>query len=138
VSEKEIWRVIPSYPGLLASSLGRLMIAPYLNEKNAIGPRQYGGEPTYGQWDGDRYIYARRGFKTFKVARLVCEAFHGPMPFEDAVCMHKDENARNNRPENLAWGTQKENLNAPGFLEYCRGRTGENSPTVKARVKEAA
>jgi hypothetical protein len=28
---------------------------------------------------------------------------------------------------------QKENLSAAGFIEYCRGRTGENSPTIKGR-----
>jgi hypothetical protein len=129
--------LIPSQPGLLASSMGRIMISPYANAERQ-GPKQYGGTPTKGQWDGARYIYSRKGFKTQKVARLVCEAFHGSPPFEEAVCMHLDENSRNNRPQNLKWGTQKENLNAPGFLEYCRGRTGENSPTIKARLKEAA
>lgn len=99
--------------------------------------REYGGVPTVGQWDGTRYIYPRRGKRTLKVARLVCEAFHGAPQQSDSVCMHRDENSRNNRPENLAWGTQKENLNAPGFLQYCRGRTGENSPTFKAKLKAA-
>jgi hypothetical protein len=113
------------------------MVAPRVNE-NCVGPRQYGGEPTFGQWDGSRFIYPRRGYKTLKVARLVCEAFHGPSPADKPVCMHLDENARNNRPENLAWGTQKENLNAPGFLAYCRGRVGELSPTVKARNKQVS
>lgn len=107
------------------------MVAPY----SIIGAnyRKYGGTPTTGQWDGHRYVYSRRGHKTLKVARLVCEAFHGTPPQIDSVCMHLDENSRNNEPGNLAWGTQKENLNAPGFLQYCRGRTGDNSPTVKAR-----
>ena len=76
------------------------MVAPYTNT-NGRGPKQYGGNPTYGQWDGDRLIYARRGYKTLKVARLVCKAFHGPAPFERAVAMHKDENSRNNHPRNL-------------------------------------
>lgn len=126
----EVWKLIPSTPGLLASSEGRIMVAPWLSDMTGI---QYGGTPTVGQWDGHRYIYARRGHKTLKVARLVCEAFHGSPPFERAVCMHMDEDSRNNRPSNLAWGTQKENLNAPGFLRYCHSRTGENSPTVKGK-----
>jgi hypothetical protein len=71
--------------------------------------------------------------KTFKIARLVCEAFHGPAPFERAVVMHLDDNPGNNRPENLKWGTQKENLNAPQFIAYCRSRTGENSTHAKAQ-----
>jgi hypothetical protein len=45
--------------------------------------------------------------------------------------MHIDENAANNRAENICWGTQKENLNADGFLDYCRKRTGENHPRKK-------
>ena len=134
MSVVELWRAIPSQPRLLASSLGRIMVTPYASNKSAV-IRQYGGEPTYGQWDGKRFVYPRRGYKTLKVARLVCEAFYGPAPKGKHVCMHLDENARNNVPTNLAWGTQKENLNAPGFIEYCKGRTGENSPIYKARNK---
>lgn len=71
--------------------------------------------------------------KNYKIHRLVCEAFHGPAPEEKPYVIHLDEDALNNRPDNMKWGTQKENLNAPGFIEYCRGRTGENSPTTKGR-----
>jgi hypothetical protein len=81
-----------------------------------------------GSWDGSRYLYVLHR-RTYKVARLVCEAFNGPS-LPGQVCMHLDENARNNRPENLRWGTQRENLNAPGFLAYCRSRVGEKSPVV--------
>ena len=126
----EVWRVISSLPGLVASSEGRLMVVPYFAPMPNGGVRQYGGEPTFGQWDGERYIYPFNGH-TYKVAKLVCEAFNGTRPLIHAVCMHKDENSRNNRPGNLEWGTQKENLNAPGFIAYCRSRTGENSPTAK-------
>lgn len=101
------------------------------------GLRHYPCRARKGVWDGERYVlfYKR---KNYKVARLVCEAFNGPPPSNYAVCMHVDENARNNAPTNLKWGTQKENLNAPGFLEYCRSRIGENSPTIKGRRKVAA
>lgn len=136
--QKEIWRLIPSLPGVLASSHGRLMVVPYLAAlARGVGFRQYGGEPTQGQWDGERFIYTIKD-RSYKVARLVCEAFHGAPTVPDAVCMHLDENSRNNVASNLTWGTQKENLNAPGFIDYCRGRTGENSPTAKARRKALA
>jgi hypothetical protein len=49
--------------------------------------------------------------------------------------MHLDEDSRNNKPENLAWGTQKENLNAPGFVDYCRSRVGDANPLLKSRAK---
>lgn len=136
MASPELWRLIPTVPGLLASSRGRLMVVPFLGEMPYGGSRQYGGYARKGSWDGARYIF-RWNDKTHRVARLVCEAFNGPSPFEDAVCMHLDENSRNNVPGNLKWGTQKENLNAPGFLAYCKGRVGENSPTTKALRKQA-
>jgi len=45
--------------------------------------------------------------------------------------MHINEDPSDNRPENLKWATQKENLNSPGFLSYCKQRTGDNSPRTK-------
>lgn len=132
MAKPEIWRLVPSVPGLLASSRGRVMIAPKMGTgRNAN--KQYGGYARTGEWDGKRYLLQWEG-RTYKVARLVCEAFKGPAPEGKNVCMHLDENSRNNVPTNLQWGTQKENLNAPGFLEYCRGRTGENNPFIKGRA----
>ena len=113
------------------------MVAPRSGGLPNGGQRQYGGTPTRGQWDGKRFIYVHKG-RSHKVARIVCEAFSGPPPFDRAVCMHLDENSRNNKPENLKWGTQKENLNAPGFLTYCKSRLGDNSPTRKAKLRRAA
>src|SRR4051794_17331653 len=100
MANPEIWRLIPSLPGILASSRGRLMVAPYLGELPNGGQRQYGGYAHKGCWGGDRYIYEYKG-KTYKVARLVCEAFSGAPPFDGAVCMHMDENSKNNFPGNL-------------------------------------
>ncbi|MBX6741554.1 MAG: HNH endonuclease [Acetobacteraceae bacterium] len=139
MSSGEIWRDVPSVPGVLASSEGRVMLVPYRGPMPNGAQRAYGGTPTFGVWskvDG-RFILSIGGH-THKVARLIAEAFHGPSPFEGAVVMHLDENAANNRASNLRWGTQKENLNAPGFLDYCRSRVGDNSPVVKARRKAGA
>lgn len=135
MTDAEIWRRSPSNPDLMVSSHGRVMVIPYSKPMPYGGERSYGGVPTTGQWDGERYVYTRRGKKTLKVARLVCEAFNGP-PDEGQMCLHEDENSRNNRPDNLRWGTNKENLNYPGYLEYCRSRTGNNSPVVKGRLNK--
>jgi hypothetical protein len=136
--ENEIWKDIPSLPEYEASSLGRIRCHPTKKAMPKGGIRTYGGKPWLGCWakDAGRYIFRFRG-KTYKVAPLICEAFHGPAPFPYplSVCMHLDENARNNRPENLAWGSQQDNLNAPGFLEYCRSRRGLDNPFVKGRAK---
>lgn len=132
----EVWKDVPSVPGILVSSEGRIMYTPYRGEMPHGGTRSYGGEPTFGVWnktDG-RFIIIIRG-TTYKIHRLIAEAFYGPPPFNGAVAMHLDENAANNRAKNIRWGTQKENLNAQGFLAYCRTRTGESSPTAKARKK---
>ncbi len=83
------------------------------------GFRTYGGSEIRGVWveRERRYILVYKK-RTYKVGALICEAFHGPRP-KGAVCMHLNEDARDNRPENLAWGTQKENLNAPKFKAHC-------------------
>lgn len=135
MSEQEIWRDVPYPPGLQASSLGRLRVVPFFGVMPYGGLRKYGGEPTVGIWDGNRYIYGRKG-KTYKVARLVCAAFHGPAPADKPVCMHLNENSRDNRPENLRWGTQKENLNMPKFKMYLRMRP--NPRFVARQRREAA
>lgn len=104
--------------------------------------RAYDPKPVYGTKTRAsktaRHVYMNmqnRFYGNMKVHRLVCEAFNGPAPSERAVVIHLDEDATNNRADNLRWGTQKENLNMPGFIEYCKSRTGENSPIAKARHK---
>lgn len=136
----EEWKLVPSVPGLMASSEGRVMVIPFEGVMPHGGIRTYGGKPRIGCWveKENRYIFQWKNQgknKTYKVAKLVCEAFNGPYPFARAVVMHLDENSRNNKPGNLQWGTQKENLNAPGFIEYCKSRTGENNPLIKGRIK---
>jgi len=134
----ETWRMNPSVHDVLVSSEGRVMLKPYRGPMPNGSERPYGGTPTFGVWNKQdaRFIFVLRG-KTYKVARLVAEAFHGTAPFDGAVVMHLDENAANNRADNLAWGTQRENLNAPGFLKYCRGRTGHRHPGAIAKRRRA-
>jgi len=137
---EEIWKDVPSVTGMMASSLGRIKAKPRFGIMPNGSMRVYQGKAWFGAWAGTRYTMRYHG-KTYRVARLVCEAFHGAHPSEKPVCMHLDENARNNNPLNLAWGTQKENLNAPGFIKYCHGRTGAKNPAIKgklAKLKRAA
>lgn len=131
---EERWLTSPSLPSVEVSSLGRIRVKPYESSMPRGGSRTYGGYEGFGQWDGKRFIYTLSGH-SHRLARLICEAFNGP-PKEGQVCMHLDENSSNNKPDNLAWGTQKQNLNARGFLRYCRSRTGQNNPAVKGRRKK--
>lgn len=126
---EEIWRDVPFLPVYAVSSWGRIMCKSFqaITANGAL--RWYGGKPWLGCWaeKEKRYIFRFRG-KTYKVGPMICETFHGPAP-DGMICMHLDENSRNNRPENLGWGTQMENLNAPGFRAHCsesmRGRRGK-------------
>lgn len=146
---KEVWRPVPSEPGVLASSWGRILHPPCYGPLSNGGYRLYQAEPTYGQVSRAsktaaheyRHVMIRRyGGKgrqaPRKVHQLVCEAFHGPKPFPEAVVIHLDENALNNRPENLKWGTQKENLNMPKFKEYLRSEARNDN--IRRKRKNAA
>ena len=134
--QMEIWKPVPSAPQYVASSLGRIMVVPYISSMPKGGTRRYGGFPYLGVWSetDKRYIVVYKG-KTFKVHRLVCEAFHGPPTDDEPNVLHIDEDSSNNKSENLKWGSQKENLNAPKFLEYCRSRVGEESSVIKGRKR---
>lgn len=118
----EIWKPVPSLPGVMASSEGRILLPPRHAPLPNGGVRLYLPKPTHGTITrakkGAQHEYRNywaRHFGNIKVHQAVCEAFHGPRPFPAAVVIHKDENGLNNDPDNLKWGTQKENLNAIGF-----------------------
>jgi len=142
---EEIWKPVPSMQGLMASSFGRIKLPDSLAPLPNGGFRKYEPKPTFGYKTkaskNARHVYmnlSTRKFGNVKIHRAVCEAFHGEPPFAKAVVIHIDDDATNNKPENLRWGTQKENLNMPEFIAYCKSRTGANSPTIKHKNKRAA
>lgn len=115
---------IPSIPGAYADSHGRIKLPDSEAKMPNGGSRKYKTKWIFGtrrrsvkaakhEYYGTLY----RG-KNYKIHRLVCEAFHGPAPFEGAVVLHLDEDATNNRPDNLRWGTMKENMNMPKIKAY--------------------
>lgn len=139
-TKTEIWMPVPSKPGMMASSWGRVTLPIREYTMPNGGTCKTCPAPTYGTKTKAsktaRHEYmgiCNKYLGNMKVHRLVCEAFHGPAPFAGAVVIHLDEDSTNNQSNNLRWGTQKENLNMPGFIAYCKARTGENSPVVKGK-----
>lgn len=134
-------RPIPSIPGALACSDGRIKFPDTTARMPNGGERTYRTKWILGvQWKSSKtarhkYYGVRYRGQSYKVHRLICEAFYGPPSPETPLVIHRNENALDNRAANLRWGTQKENLNMPGFVAYCRSRTGENSPATKGRKK---
>lgn len=138
----EVWRSVPSLEGVKASSLGRILLPPRRAKMPHGAERTYTPKPTFGykvkaekHSTYVRMIYHSRYHGSIKIHQAVCEAFHGPKPFPKAVVIHLDEDGTNNRPENLKWGTQKENLNMPKIKEYHISRVGEMSPMAKHKAK---
>jgi hypothetical protein len=129
---------------MMASSLGFIKLPEKVAQMPNGNTRTYKTKPVRGvlcrasKTARHQYYGIRtRDYGQKKVHRLICEAFYGPPPFDGAVVIHGDENALNNNADNLRWGTQRENLNMPGFKAYCRSRVGDKSPTVKGRAKRA-
>lgn len=113
----EVWRGSLSVDGLEVSSLGRIRVIPYTREMPYGGVRMYGGHA----WDGvisrdvsrPRRVFRFRG-RTYKVHRLVCEAFHGPEPFENADVIHRNGDTLDNAERNLRWATRSEIVSQSG------------------------
>ena len=134
----EIWKPVHSCREIMASSIGRVCLMPTTAKMPNGAIRSYEGKPTFGVEEKTatarqgspkrRIIRVNRLGKTFKIHRLVCEAFHGPSPFVGAVVMHLDEDPSNNSQENLRWGTRKENQNFPAAVAAFKARTGDKSP----------
>ena len=137
--ENEVWKPIPSIYGAAASSCGRVWMPSKKGVQVGNRPnakRDYISRPTFGyeekggtarQNSRNRRILRWSG-KTYKIHQLVCEAFHGPKPTPAHIVLHLNEDAGDNRPENLRWGTRKENQNFPEVKKAFKARVGEKSP----------
>lgn len=67
--------------------------------------------------------------KTRLVHQLVLNAYL-PKPSEDLVAMHLDSEPTNNRLNNLAWGTCKENSNDPHRIALITNRKDLSIPVL--------
>ena len=116
-----MWKTIPTYPNYEVSDLGevrRIGKARLLKLTTKQGKHPY-----------QRANLCINGkSKTCAVHRLVLQAFVGPCP-DGYECLHLDDNPRNNKLENLKWGTTKEN-------HSTINRKGEHNGRAKLTVKD--
>lgn len=141
--EGEIWKPVPSLPGIWASSIGRVWSESHLSQSardrqpTQLRPaRLISGELLR---NGYRRIKLKRDgcSKNYLVHRLVCEAFHGAPPFTTATVDHLDGCRANNRCENLEWVSRSENSKR----QNAAGRgvpKGELHPIAKLSDAQAA
>lgn len=145
----ETWREHPDYPVIQVSDQGRV----YRKPRTVIR-----GQDTYrlsgriaalntGSKTGHLKVQIRMAGKYHHawVHRLVLETFAGPCP-DGMECRHLNGNPKDNRLENLAWGTPSENSAdtkahgyAPSRKDACkRGHpfTPENTYRPPARPND--
>lgn len=112
--EGEEWRVIAGFEDYAVSSFGRIRS---LTPRKGARAEKCGGiikgfirSPRKGKQSAIA-VSLRRDKKTytFRVHRLVLEAFIGPCPY-GMECCHNDGNFRNNALQNLRWDTHKSNV----------------------------
>jgi hypothetical protein len=147
--EAEEWRPVVGYEGLYEiSSHGRLRsidavtISPggkkYTRQGRLISLTTEG----IGYWRA--LLYRGDGRRGRKIHQLVAESFLPPKPTPAHVINHIDGVRKNNRPENLEWVTQGENIRHAYRIGLRRPRTasanaGEKNGHAKhtdARVRE--
>jgi len=116
VNISEVWNDIKGYEGLYqVSDMGRVKsLERTITKKNgrnqSIQERILKPSTEHGGYLSVILYDTSGKRKTFKVHRLVCEAFHENP--EDKPCVnHIDENKTNNAVSNLEWCTYKENNN---------------------------
>lgn len=87
---------------------------------------EVGTAPSYGGYHYCHPIKQRRHV-------VVCEAFHGVRP-EKMVCRHLNGNPCDDRPENLAWGTQEENTH--DTIDHGKTTKGEKNARSKVTKEQ--
>lgn len=122
---EDAWSPIPGFEGLYeASREGAIR-----NVAKGMGRTQgkvLKTAPT-GRY-GHRKVVLRKDGKSWNwfVHRLIAITFIGPPTGEKPFTLHKDGDVNNNRPENLYWGTKKDNA-----LDSIRHGTRRNQNSNK-------
>lgn len=132
---RELWKDIPGYVGIYQiSNLGSIksLVRKGRRTEIILDPGM----------DSDGYLHTSLRKNNIgvprQVHRLVLETFIGPRPC-GMVTRHLDGNRRNNKLDNLAWGTVIENAQdavrhgtSPGFKSY--GTNNGQSKLTESKV----
>lgn len=98
----EIWKEVPGYSAVMASSHGRIKFkaTEHITEGGVAGAYRRVSVVVNQRTGERRLVY---------VHDLVCRAFHGK-PQKGQVVLHGDDDKLNCEPDNLKWGYQSENI----------------------------
>lgn len=107
----EEWRAVPGFEGFYeASSEGRVRS---LDRIDAAGRSIHGRVLKPGKLKGSgrlQVTLSKDGLvKQMKVHQVVALAFHGECPEGMEVCHYPDRDVTDNRPDNLRYGTKRQN-----------------------------
>jgi hypothetical protein len=117
-------RVIPGWPGFVATSLGRVF--SFKRQGLRASTIHYDARPRelrYSVTQGYRVVKLCQGRvnrRQLKVSVLVLMSFVGPRPFPKAHSRHLNDHKKDDRLANLTWGTARENA----LDAYRNGRRG--------------
>ena len=101
----EEWRDITDFPGYQVSNTGK--VRSYINNRHGIGKESHVLTPVVNK-HGYETVCLGRGNRKL-VHRLVASTYI-PNASNLPIVRHMDDNPRNNNVNNLAWGTQTDNM----------------------------
>lgn len=111
---EETWKAVNGYEGLYeVSDEGRVRSLDRIIDTESGYKRPFKGRVLKPGKSPGGYLQVnlrKSGrSKSEAIHRMVCRAFNGSNPEDKPWVLHTDGNKENNRPENLRWGTPKEN-----------------------------
>lgn len=124
----EIWRDVKNFIGYQVSNYGR--VRSFINNRHGVCDEWHLLKPQTNH-NGYLTVCLGRGNRKL-VSRLVAEAFV-PNPNNLPLVRHLDDNPLNNHVDNLAWGTQTDNM------QDCvkHGRlVGNTRPAIESTKKK--
>jgi hypothetical protein len=137
---EEKWLDIPEYEGIYQiSDQGRIRSLDRM-VRQRFGGLQHRKGQIISPWvnpEGYSFVMLNKetSFRRWRVHRLVLTVFMGP-PEPGMECCHRDSNPRNNRIENLRWGTSASN--SKDMIANGTSMKGERSNLSKLRNEQIA